>query len=437
LYAEHLEEASFLYEQRRALLVNPELAWTQIGDFEGRIEAHIDALVVGGDIALDVCRERVAEGDPGELFAAVCVFCRHALAPLLAELLQGLDYEDSDRVRALVDALKYELPESWHDPCRRAIGQSEDRRKMLLAEVIGYRRMHGVHLATLLSGSHPDAQRALLWAIGRTRETGAGDAIRPFYRAAETSVLSTALRTGLRIHDPEALRHLRANANGGQSLPIELALAGGRPEVSPLLARLRDADPDAGVVAALGLLGDLSAVRPLINALTVETLAPTAAEALHLITGAPLFEGVFVAEEPNEDELFDKEVRALREQGQVPRRLNGEPFGETVLRLSVAPSAWQTWLRQHAAQFSADRRYRSGRLYSPKVLLDCLTSSTFPKAYRSLLADELVVRYGIDLQFEADLSVASQRSVLLAAEATVSDSEAAFDKGRWYTFGRA
>jgi len=437
LYAEHLEEASFLYEQRRALLVNPELAWTQIGDFEGRIEAHIDALVVGGDIALDVCRERVAEGDPGELFAAVCVFCRHAFAPLLAELLQGLDYEDPNRVRALVDALKYELPESWHDPCRRAIGQSEDRRKMLLAEVIGYRRMHGVHLASLLSGSRPDAQRALLWAIGRTRETGAGDAIRPFYRATDISVLSTALRTGLRIHDPEALLNLRTNASAGQSLSIDLALAGGRPDISHLLARLQHAEPAVDVVAALGLLGDLSAVRPLINALSVETLAPTAAEALHLITGAPLFEGVFVADEPKEDELFDKEVRALREQGQVPRRLNGEPFGAKVHRLSIEPTTWQAWLQQHSAEFSADRRYRNGRLYSPIVLLDCLKSDTFPKAYRSLVAEELVVRYGIDLQFEADLLVGSQRSVLLAAEATVSDREAAFDAGRWYTFGRA
>jgi hypothetical protein len=169
-----------------------------------------------------------------------------------------------------------------------------------------------------------------------------------------------------------------------------------------------------------------------------ETLAPTAAEALHLITGAPLFEGVFVAEEPNEDELFDKEVRALRNRVRCRGDSNGEPFGETVLRLvSCAPARGKTWLRPHAAQFSADRRYRMWTPLQPKVLLDCLTSSTFPKAYRSLLADELVVRYGIDLQFEADLSVASQRSVLLAAEATVSDSEAAFDKGRWYTFGRA
>ena len=52
LYQEHLEEASFLYEQRLTLFDDPEITWLDIEDFEERFEAHIDALVVGEELAL-------------------------------------------------------------------------------------------------------------------------------------------------------------------------------------------------------------------------------------------------------------------------------------------------------------------------------------------------------------------------------------------------
>ena len=38
LYREHLEEASFLYEQRLAPFDDPEITWPDIEDFEKRFE---------------------------------------------------------------------------------------------------------------------------------------------------------------------------------------------------------------------------------------------------------------------------------------------------------------------------------------------------------------------------------------------------------------
>jgi len=40
LYQEHLEEASFLYEQRLTLFDDPEITWLDIADFEERFEAQ-------------------------------------------------------------------------------------------------------------------------------------------------------------------------------------------------------------------------------------------------------------------------------------------------------------------------------------------------------------------------------------------------------------
>jgi hypothetical protein len=63
IYQEHLEEASFLYEQRLSLFDDPEIIWLDIEDFEERFEAHIDGLVVGEDLALLVCKTQEASGD--------------------------------------------------------------------------------------------------------------------------------------------------------------------------------------------------------------------------------------------------------------------------------------------------------------------------------------------------------------------------------------
>src|SRR5690242_18250974 len=114
MYKEHLEDASFLYSQVKALRGDAELPWTRLADFEERLEAHLDALMIGGLRALEVCERRAKEGDAGELFAAVSVFCRHADARLLSETWRTLDYDDGAKTRAVTDALKYELPEAWY-----------------------------------------------------------------------------------------------------------------------------------------------------------------------------------------------------------------------------------------------------------------------------------------------------------------------------------
>src|SRR2546429_9504818 len=83
MYDEHLEEASFLYEQRKALLRDPEIPWTRIGEFEERLEAHIDALVIGGRVALDIFQKHAKKRDAGGVFSAVSGFCPHQDALLV------------------------------------------------------------------------------------------------------------------------------------------------------------------------------------------------------------------------------------------------------------------------------------------------------------------------------------------------------------------
>src|SRR5690606_16452930 len=168
LYEEHLEEASFLYEQRLAYLHDPELTWLDLDDFEERFEAHIDALVVGGDLALDVCKRRSSAGDFGELHAARRVFCRRDRADLAYPVLQSIDHGDEQTVQAAIDALKADWPESWHaDLVRIMLGRCKEL-VPLLAEVLAYRRVPVEEaLLRVLGSCDPVMLPRVLRALGK------------------------------------------------------------------------------------------------------------------------------------------------------------------------------------------------------------------------------------------------------------------------------
>jgi len=203
-----------------------------------------------------------------------------------------------------------------------------------------------------------------------------------------------------------------------------------------LVEGLEDCSRVDETVMALALLGDLSAVRPLVGLLTRPEAAGVAADALQVITGASLFETVVVAEELSEDEMLPHELAAFRETGELPRRPDGEPFGARVRRVSRDPAVWADWLKANAQRFARGYRYRFGEPCTPRVLLDCLSSETFPKSYRPWLAEELLIRYGIDLPFEADMRVGEQSRVLAAAAARIEAASARFEPGRWYFAGQ-
>ncbi|MBW2742544.1 MAG: hypothetical protein JRE64_27860, partial [Deltaproteobacteria bacterium] len=141
LYQEHLEEASFLYEQRLTLFDDPEITWLDIADFEERFEAHIDALVVGEELALKVCKTQAVEGDFGELHAAVRVFCRQNRLDFVQECLEALDPKDAEKVQAISDALNHELPSEWRDEFIRILSKGDQRLIPVVAKLIGYRRL--------------------------------------------------------------------------------------------------------------------------------------------------------------------------------------------------------------------------------------------------------------------------------------------------------
>jgi uncharacterized protein (TIGR02270 family) len=434
LYKEHLEEASFLTEQRRTLFENPEIPWPRIGEFEERFEAHIDALVVGADLALEVCQKQAAEGDAGELHAAVRVFCRQRRKDLLQKVLATLDVGDPDKVRAVVEALAHELPAEWSDLPRELLTGKDPKFIGLAAHIAGYRRAgKGEDLLAALTKAAPPDLPVVLWALGRVRPPAARPVpLSRWLSHEDEPVRAAAALALLRLGEPQAIPALAEAARSQAWARLPLALAGGQATVGILLETIQPGKTTPDSFLALGLLSSSTAVPPLLEALSRPEQAEGAALALDLITGAGLTEEAFVPEPVDEDELFEEEKQALKE-GNPP---GGKPPGTTVVRRSQNPQHWKAWWFAHQERFNSRVRYRQGKPHTPALLAASLEADLTPHRLRQFASEELVIRYGADFPFEANLPVEGQRRLLAALAQWTRTNAARFPEGGWYFAGQ-
>lgn len=432
LYEEHLEEISFLYEQRIALLKNTEMGWRDLAPFEARLEAHMDALLVGRELALEVCQRLTKEGDFGQLFAAVSVFCRQRQAPLLAEVLRTMDFADPQKVTAVADALKFELPEEWSTFIAQALARREAWLVAMLATVTGYRRLaSSADLIDSLAQKPPEAQQ-LIEAIGRLRAIEAEDVLADYLLDANSKFRNAALLALLRIGAVAPLPSVEVIvAQANLSMAI-VALGAGRTTASALLQLLQAGEADSSCLLALGLLGDPATLRAIYSCLDAPELAESAAQALYWITGASMDEEVFVPEEVDEQVLFKNELQVWQQYKEAPKRVDGLPYGETSKKLSVDKEAWKRWFEENAAKFEPKMRYRCGKPYSPASLLRDLAAEQSSTPLRRFTALELEIRYGCDVVFEIDMTVGAQIDAMRKMAGWVNAQGDRFQPGQWY-----
>jgi uncharacterized protein (TIGR02270 family) len=437
LYQEHLEEASFLYEQRLSLVDDPEITWKDLAEFEERFEAHIDALVVGEDPALDVCRTQAKEGDFGELHTAVRVFCRQNKGDFVAEALRDLDTEDSERTKAISDALRDECPDDWQENLTQIFFSNYTHLIPVAAPVFGYRRydaekalLHALDQATdpILSD--------LIWALGRVGGPAARSALYPLLEHSGPMVRKAAAESLLRLGETGVVARCLSQAALENWPLIAVGLGGDHQAAKVLTDRIVRGTADNDCMIALGVLGNLSAVSALYSVLENEDLGRAAATGLFLITGAELFEEVFIPEEIDGDELFEEELEAYRKDAKVPTKPDGQPYGEAIRRLSQNPLEWKAWFLDHQSRFNPIFRYRLGRPYSPACLLQTLLSEASPYPARKLAIEELKIRYNADFPIEADMPVVIQERILPRIAQWVQTNETRFQPGVWYFAGR-
>ena len=118
---------------------------------------------------------------------------------------------------------------------------------------------------------------------------------------------------------------------------LSLGIGGDHTAVNVLSDIVRSDKVTNEALVALGMLGDLGSVQHIFNCLVNPERAMAAAVALQTITGAELYEEVFVPDEIDPDELFDEEREKYEQTGEVPTRPGGEPFGVNVTQIAINP----------------------------------------------------------------------------------------------------
>lgn len=433
LYEEHLDELAFLWGQCVALRADDTRSWLDTAGHDERREAHLDALVIGAPQALSLALALAAEGEAGFVFGAAALVCRLADAAALQQLLKTAPPDDPVVLEALTEAFVREWPAAWQAAGLRSLAEGDSRLAPALAAVAACRQWPAADALSLaLARATPGARPALLAALGRVAPAGDSLAtLQAGYASAEAGTAAAALHAGLLQQDELARQRVLADPAHAALWPLA-APAGTAP---PMLAALKADEPDAVRVRTLGQLGELSAVRTLTALLENEAVAGAAALSLQLITGAGLREQVFVPAPVDEDACSEAELRQWREQGQAPRRADGQPYGEQVDRLSQDPAAWGQWLVDHGGRFQAGRRYRLGQPCTPGALLASVGADSLPARGRRALVDELASRHGLRLPWDERLPVAAQAAVLRRAGAAAAELESA--AGQWYWAGRA
>jgi len=429
LYEEHLDEASFLYELRTEAVHDQEIAWMDLEDYDERFEAHLLGLVGGGAHAREVCVNAALAGVPGDMNVAIRLLCCETNYKALFSLLSKLDFDDYQSFMAVIDALSIGCPPHWLPPLIRFTEEDHPPLLPVMLRVLAWRRAPEASGFLQRNGDNPLLESQAPWACGRLAPQSWIGKIRVLlHEGGDTVDRSDCAIALFRIGDHHVLSRLSIAESWAR---IPLGLGGSQTAVHELMNTT--AVSTSGLLA-LGLLGDIVAVPYLIQYLTVPDGAETAARALDLITGANLYEEVFIPEETEADELFEDEMAAFQK-GEPVKNPNGEPAGESIVRLSENAVTWQEWWVENKSRFQAEIRYRNAQPYSPSCLLENLRSEQCPNRIRELVHHEFLIRYGCDIPFELEMPIQTQQRAILSYSQWVEENGENFKSGVWYLFG--
>jgi hypothetical protein len=174
---------------------------------------------------------------------------------------------------------------------------------------------------------------------------------------------------------------------------------------------------------ALGVLGDPGHLPVLLDRLNSPAHAVAAAVALFLITGVRLNTSEADGDEADCDERTPN-------MGSAPwASLRGSG-------ISTEWGAWATWMETQGHRLRPGHRHRMGVPTTVQAELEMLSQSPLPLWLRRLLADEFVIRYGVQWAYQPDLLVTRQRQILAPVRARLDDPRVRFADGAWHFQGR-
>ncbi|PAU61580.1 hypothetical protein BZL41_14105 [Pseudomonas sp. PIC25] len=290
---QHIEEAGFLAGLRDLAVHAPHYDLAHLLDLDTRIEAHLDALQIGGLKSLDLMLKELEPSAQGEIFAASVLAFETANTSAMTRLAEHLRThpDGASFMSAALGWLEWSRVEPWVE---KLLGSPEALFRRLGLAACGMHR-HDPGAALLAGLSHADSG-VLARAARTTGELRRRDlmaAIRAHRLHADENVRFWANWATAQMGDEEALEQLRQFAERPgehQGRALNVLLCWQKREAS--MAWLRTLAPNVEqrrlVIQGTGLLGDPVSVPWLIQQMGDLPHARVAGEAFSLITGADL-----------------------------------------------------------------------------------------------------------------------------------------------------
>ncbi len=390
LLERHLEEAEFLWTQWEHALWSPEFTLAPLaeGD-EGRLRAHLDALVLGGSaFATRWLLPALASEEPARVAAASWALLSAEDADWREPVLQRLEEAPGDAGPGIFRALALLDRADLHAQLLKKLPTLPPELQAGLLRVARFRHLDASATLEQLDSAadpalHAEAVRALLF-LPRTQ---AGDArLSRALSHAEPTVSTAALETGLLLGSREVWD--RARSSTSRAALLTLAVAGESKDLADLIARMKDAAVRQEVIWALGFSGRLSAAEALLPLLRDEALGPLAVDAFAAITGLPRVPPFLVEAPDDEDEASDEEEAEPPE----PEDLHAWLPSPQALPGKVDAQAVKTWWSQRRGAFTEGTRYLRGVPLTVDGMARAL--ETEPLRRRPSLAWEAALRSG-------------------------------------------
>jgi uncharacterized protein (TIGR02270 family) len=205
LLERHLDEAGFLWTQRRAAVDSASHDLHSLVELDRRVEAHLDGLRLGGAPAWEACRRALDDEEPGGVFvAAALALGRGDLAGFAAVL--ELATSQHALGAALVDALAWVPIDQARPALERLLSPALPAAlRRLGLEAFAARRIDpGASLTQDLADADAGVRAVALRAAGALGDRARRDAVRRGLEVDDPDCRAAAVWAGVLLGDVAA-----------------------------------------------------------------------------------------------------------------------------------------------------------------------------------------------------------------------------------------
>lgn len=167
VYVKHLEEFQFLWGQRQGALRSPDFTMRDVAQWDERIAAHLDGLLLAGEVAVPVLEDRLSGDDPQAVFAAAYVLLRLKTQSAADRVGKSLLKAEGEKIDGLAQALCHGPIDLIEDRLRGAAGAAPAPVAVAALEALTFHRRPdpGIdRLVEFLQNEDPQVRRTA-WRV--------------------------------------------------------------------------------------------------------------------------------------------------------------------------------------------------------------------------------------------------------------------------------